>query len=75
MPVNYDPDDERFESDIDSIGKFAKTEPQRRAALDACLNGAWANQKIGCLERVENSKRWGWRMYPYRAGETGPPDV
>ena len=73
MAVNYDPKDKYFESDWDTIGKWAKTEPDRRAALDDCLNNAWANKKIGCLERIENASRWGWEMSTYRAGSTGPP--
>ena len=75
MPVNYDPDKQYFESDKDSIGDWARTEAKRRAALAHCLNNAWANKAIGCLERVENAARWGWRMFPYRAGETGPPQA
>jgi len=73
MPVNYNADGERFVSDLASIGRWAKNERDRRAALEACLNKNWANRAIGCLERIENASRWGWAMYPYRAGDTGPP--
>lgn len=73
MAVNYDPDKPRFVSDMASINEWAKTESKRRKALDVCLNTNWANQNIGCIERVENATRWGWVMYPYRAGDTGPP--
>lgn len=73
MAVNYDPDGQRFVSDKDSINRWATTEADRRAALDICLNQNWANKTVGCLERIENAKRWGWAMYPYRSGSTGPP--
>jgi hypothetical protein len=76
MPVNYNPDPsaEEFVSDKDVIGKYAQTEPDRRRALDKCLNGPWRTREIGCLERIENARRWGWAMYPYRPGQTGPPE-
>lgn len=73
MAVNYDPEGQRFVSDMVTIQRWATTEVDRRAALIACLDKHWANRTIGCLERIENASRWGWAMYPYRAGTTGPP--
>jgi len=75
MTVNYQPapPPPRYVSDQDSIKEWAKTESKRRKALDVCLNTHWANHTIGCLERVENATRWGWLMYPHRAGDAGPP--
>lgn len=73
MAVNYDPEKEDFVSDKVSIKKWANNEQERRRALMYCLENDWADEEIGCLERVENSVRWGWRMYAYRSGKTGPP--
>lgn len=75
MAVNYDPDNSRFVSDMDSIGRWATSEAERREALQICLNDFWSSRSIGCIERVENSARWGWKMFAYRAGNTGPPKV
>lgn len=73
MAVNYDPNKEDFVSDWVAIKKWATSERDRRRALKYCIENNWADEEIGCLERVENSKRWGWKMNPYRAGDTGPP--
>jgi len=75
MAVNYVPDSDKalFRSDNESIGRWAKTDADRREALDELLNGLWANKKIGCLEREENATRWGWWLCLYRKGEKGPP--
>jgi hypothetical protein len=74
MAVNYDPQQSRFVADTVTIGHPARTESDRRLALDECLNNHWSSRKIGCLEREENSVRWGWKMFTYRAGHTGPPN-
>ena len=78
MPVNYDPDPKKseFVDDRDSIGKPAQDEKARRRALNKCLDDFWPPSKftIGCLERVENSVRWGWLMAPHRAGQSDPPE-
>lgn len=73
MPANYDSKDTSFVSDKVTINKWAQTEAERRRALKKCMDEHWADSEIGRLERIENSVRWGWQMYSYRPGETGPP--
>jgi hypothetical protein len=64
---NVNEDEEPFwVSDLESIGKPAKTKAERREALDVCLEQFWADLNIGRIERVDEGDAHGWEMRHWR---------
>jgi hypothetical protein len=47
-------------SDQQSIGRDAVDAPDRRLALECCLNNFWGNFDVQKIERVENANFKGW---------------
>lgn len=74
MPrVSYDPDSSSSDfvtDDSTPLKRRATTEPERRRTLSWCVDSAWADEDIGCIERIETKTQAGWRMFSYREPES-----
>jgi hypothetical protein len=60
-------DDSSWVSDLDAIGRVARTKADRREALDVCLEQYWVDENIGRLERVDDGEDHGWEMWRWQA--------